>query len=260
MDKEENEMKTISLINLKGGVGKTMLATNLAYLLAESWELRTLVIDNDKQGNASRWLGADETKGTLSNILMDGVGARGVIQSSHHPRLDFIAADMGLIEANYEVIKRESVRQDVILKQALEEVAHDYDICIVDNPPDINMSVFNVLALTDDVVIVTVLEADSIDGIRKMVAQIEDVRKFNPKLSIKGVLANQYIPYPMTHTFYQEVEKEGLPFFRTKISYATKSAKYHMVTASKTGRSIFEVSPLCRVARDIMRFAEELFH
>lgn len=52
------------------------------------------------------------------------------------------------------------------------------------------MSVFNVLALTDDVVIVTVLEADSIDGIRKMVAQIEDVRKFNPKLSIKGVLAN----------------------------------------------------------------------
>lgn len=80
MDKEENEMKTISLINLKGGVGKTMLATNLAYLLAESWELRTLVIDNDKQGNASRWLGADETKGTLSNILMDGVGARGVIQ------------------------------------------------------------------------------------------------------------------------------------------------------------------------------------
>ena len=146
------------------------------------------------------------------------------------------------------------------MKQALEEVAHDYDICIVDNPPDINMSVFNVLALTDDVVIVTVLEADSIDGIRKMVAQIEDVRKFNPKLSIKGVLANQYIPYPMTHTFYQEVEKEGLPFFRTKISYATKSAKYHMVTASKTGRSIFEVSPLCRVTRDIMRFAEELFH
>ena len=47
-------MKTISLINLKGGVGKTTIATNLAYLLAESWELRVLFIDNDKQGNASR--------------------------------------------------------------------------------------------------------------------------------------------------------------------------------------------------------------
>ena len=44
-------MKTISLINLKGGVGKTTIATNLAYLLAESWELSVIFIDNDKQGN-----------------------------------------------------------------------------------------------------------------------------------------------------------------------------------------------------------------
>ena len=65
-------MKTISFINLKGGVGKTTISTWLAYLLAESWDLRVLFIDNDKQGNASRWLGADERKGTLTNILMDG--------------------------------------------------------------------------------------------------------------------------------------------------------------------------------------------
>ena len=52
-------MKTISFINLKGGVGKTTLSTWLAYLLAESWDVRVLFIDNDKQGNASRWQGAD---------------------------------------------------------------------------------------------------------------------------------------------------------------------------------------------------------
>ena len=90
-------MKTLSFINLKGGVGKTTIATNLSYLVAESWGLRVLFIDNDKQGNASRWFGADEEKGTLTNILMDGAKASEVIQHSRYEGIDFIAADMGLI-------------------------------------------------------------------------------------------------------------------------------------------------------------------
>lgn len=251
-------MKTISLINLKGGVGKTTIATNLAYLLSQAWGLRVLAIDNDKQGNASRWLGADDAKGTLTNILMDGAKASEVIQRSRHERLDFIAADMGLIEANYSVIANQGIRQDAILRDAMQEIANGYDICIIDNPPDINMSVFNALALTDDVIIVTVLEQDSIDGIRKMAQQVRDVTRFNPHLAIKGVLCNQYVAYPGTEPFTKAVREEGLPFFRTKVSYATRFAKAHLVRASREGKSIFETCPSCRVARDINRFAEEL--
>ena len=161
-------MKTISFINLKGGVGKTTVSTNLAYLLAESWELSVLFIDNDKQGNASRWFGADEAKGTLANILMDGAKVSDVIQHSRIPNIDFVAADMGLLEANFQVLSEQEERQDILLKNALAEVADRYDICIIDNPPDINMSVFNALMVTDDVIIVTLPEADSIEGIRKM--------------------------------------------------------------------------------------------
>ena len=177
-------MKTISFINLKGGVGKTTISTWLAYLLAESWDLRVLFIDNDKQGNASRWLGADERKGTLTNILMDGASARDVLQKSQYTNIDFIAADMGLVEANYAVIGDQETRQDLILKNALAEIADDYAVCVIDNPPDINMSVFNALACTDDVIIVTLLELDSIEGIRKMRDQITDVQQFHPSLSI----------------------------------------------------------------------------
>ena len=135
-------MKTLSFINLKGGVGKTTIATNLAYLVAESWGLRVLFVDNDKQGNASRWFGADEEKGTLTNILMDGANASDVLQHSRYEGIDFIASDIGLIEANYAVIGDQETRQDVILKNALEEIAGNYDLCIIDNPPDVNMSVF----------------------------------------------------------------------------------------------------------------------
>jgi len=251
-------MKTISLINLKGGVGKTTIATNLAYLLAESWELSVIFIDNDKQGNASRWLGADEAKGTLANILMDGAKASDVIQHSRIPRIDFIAADMGLLEANFQVLGEQEERQDILLKNALTEVADRYDVCVIDNPPDINMSVFNALMVTDDVIIVTLPETDSIEGIRKMEEQIRDVKKFHPALSVRGILVNQYISYPGFSDTLDNVGSAGIPFFRTRISYATRNAKHGLMTASRDGKSIFEVCPNCRVARDIMRFAEEL--
>ena len=248
-------MKTISLINLKGGVGKTTIATNLAYLLAESWELRVLFIDNDKQGNASRWFGADEAKGTLANILMDGAKASDVIQHSRVPNIDFIAADMGLLEANFQVLGEQEERQDILLKNALAKVADRYDVCVIDNPPDINMSVFNALMVTDDVIIVTLPETDSIEGIRKMEEQIRDVKKFHPTLSI---LVNQYISYPGFSNVREDVSDVGIPLFHAKISYATRNAKHGLMTASREGKSIFEVCPNCRVARDIMHFAEEL--
>ena len=251
-------MKTISLINLKGGVGKTTIATNLAYLLAESWELRVLFIDNDQQGNASRWFGADEAKGTLSNILMDGAKASDVIQHSRVPNIDFIASDMGLLEANFQVLGDRKERQDILLKNALAKVADRYDVCVIDNPPDINMSVFNALMVTDDVIIVTLPETDSIEGIRKMEEQIRDVKKFHPALSIRGVLINQYIAYPGFSIALEDVRDASVPLFQTKISYATRNAKHGLMTASREGKSLFEICPNCRVARDIMRFAEEL--
>ena len=251
-------MKTISFINLKGGVGKTTLSTWLGYLLAESWDLRVLFIDNDKQGNASRFFGADENQGTLTNILMDGVSARDVLQHSQYPNIDFIAADMGLVEANYAVIGDQETRQDLILKNALAEIADDYAVCVIDNPPDINMSVFNALACTDDVIIVTLLELDSIEGIRKMHDQITDVQQFNPGLSIKGVLVNQYMAYPEAIELSKDLEREGFPLFRSRVSYATPMAKRHILAASRARKSIFEVCPHCRVARDVLRFAEEL--
>ena len=248
-------MKTISFINLKGGVGKTTIATNLAYLLAESWELRVLFIDNDKQGNASRWFGADEAKGTLANILMDGAKASDVIQHSRVPNIDFIAADMGLLEANFQVLGEQEERQDILLRNALAAVADRYDVCVIDNPPDINMSVFNALMVTDDVIIVTLPETDSIEGIRKMEEQIRDVKKFHPTLSIRGILVNQYISYPGFSSVREDVSDVGIPLFHAKISYATRNAKHGLMTASREGKSIFEI---CRVARDIMHFAEEL--
>jgi chromosome partitioning protein len=255
-------MKTISFINLKGGVGKTLISTNLAYALAESWGVRVLFIDNDKQGNASTWFGADQNIGTIANIFLDytdGVTAKDVIQSTRYEKIDLIAADIGLIDANLSVTQDSQHRQDDILKNALADVRDQYDLCIIDNPPDINMSVFNSLVITDDVVIVTFPEYDSVCGVYKMVEQCTKAKIFNPALTIRGILFNEYLSSLDVWNYADEMKKAKFPVFRSHIRYATRNTKKAMGVARTQKLSMFEYCPQSGVTRDLMKFAEEIF-
>ena len=147
-------MKTFSIINKKGGVGKTTITVNLAYLIAESCGLRVLVIDNDDQGNDSQFF-AVEPQTTLADILLGRKNIQDVIQSTRYSNIDIIASGAELLDANVSVIKDEEIVQQTILKEALEQVKESYDICLIDNPPTINASVINGLVASDEVIIVT---------------------------------------------------------------------------------------------------------
>lgn len=249
-------MRTVSFINLKGGVGKTTISTNLAYILAESWNAKILFIDNDKQGNASTWFNADTEKPTITNILLDGTPASEVIQHTRYPNIDLIPADIGLIEANFKGIKEKKKRQDNILKNAMEEVRGNYQFCIIDNPPDINLSVFNTFVLTDDVIIVTTPEIESLSGVYRIVEQLAIAQKFNPSLSVMGVLLNMYVCTDMTFKFQDEIEMR-YPVFDSHIRFATSFAKGKMNDARMLKRAIHEVAANTGIARDLYAFSEE---
>ena len=250
-------MKTISFINLKGGVGKTTISTNFAYALAESCGLRILFIDNDKQGNATDWLGGAEDAGSITNLMMGDATVQEVIQKTRYPGIDLIGADMGLIDANAYLIKNENIDQANILKKALQPILKNYDLCIIDNPPDINMSVFNSLNISDDVVIVTSPDWDSKLGVYQMIRQLELASKFNPNLHLRGILVNNFLSDKAVYDLLKEFKDKGLPIFQTKIHYATKNAKKHMTLARCNRRSLFEEYPNCLVARDIWKFMKE---
>ncbi len=249
-------MRTISFINLKGGVGKTTVATNLAYILAESWNAKVLFIDNDKQGNSSSWFNADISKGTITNILMDNTPALEIIQQTRYPNIDLIPADIGLIEANFSIIKESEKRQDDILRNALASVSSQYQFCLIDNPPDINLSVFNTLALTDDVIIVTTPEVESLSGVYRMMEQLAIAQKFNPTLSVMGVLLNMYVSTSTTYKFQEEIETR-YPVFSSHIRFATQFAKGRMNDARMLKKSIHEIAANTGVARDLYAFSEE---
>ena len=147
-------MKTFSLINKKGGVGKTTITVNLAYALAESCDLRVLVIDNDDQGNDTQFFGIEEGR-TLADILLQKAGLSEVIQHTRYPKIDIVPSSEALLDANVVIIKDEDIVQQNILREAMQEVEEQYDICLIDNPPTINASVINALVASDEVIIIS---------------------------------------------------------------------------------------------------------
>ncbi|MCH3958740.1 MAG: AAA family ATPase [Selenomonas sp.] len=123
-------MKTFSLINKKGGVGKTTITVNLAYALAESCDLRVLVIDNDDQGNDTQFFGIEEGR-TLADILLQKAGLSEVIQHTRYPKIDIVPSSEALLDANVVIIKDEDIVQQNILREAMKEVEEQYDICLI---------------------------------------------------------------------------------------------------------------------------------
>ena len=171
---EKRAMRTVCFTNRKGGVGKTMLSTNFAVAICFMFEgsgLRILFIDNDKQGNASDWFEADRQHGTIADVLLGKVPVRKAIQHTRYEGIDLIAADACLMEANDYLLRHGNPQEDGGFSQAWREIAEDYDLCIIDNPPDINVSVLEALSVTDDVVIVTFPEEDSLAGAREIVGR-----------------------------------------------------------------------------------------
>ncbi|MGE1063617.1 AAA family ATPase [Megasphaera paucivorans] len=245
-------MKTFSFINKKGGVGKTTITVNMAYAIAESCDLRVLVIDNDDQGNDSQFFDADPEK-SLADILLGKAEIQDVIQPTRYSNIDIVASGAALLDANVAVIKDEEIVQQTILKESLEKVAANYDVCLIDNPPTINASVINALVASDEVIIVTTPDIYGIRGVAQMADYIEAIKEYNPALRFRGCLLNKFSSTP--HGFRCiELLGSQFPLFRTRIRYT----KDKLEASAEEKKSIFEYSPNCGFARDLVQFFKEL--
>ena len=104
-------MKTLSIINLKGGVAKTISSVNMAHVMAAVHGYKVLLIDNDKQGNASKIMNRHSYKkpGIADIMTKRHIDMEQIIQETDYPNLDIVTANMNLLSANLEVIDRKSV-------------------------------------------------------------------------------------------------------------------------------------------------------
>ncbi|MCL1999688.1 MAG: ParA family protein [Turicibacter sp.] len=184
-------MKTTNIINLKGGVGKTISAINIAYTLATKHNQRTLLIDNDKQANVSKFFGlhGDDVAGIAELLTQTGKNRKSTtsyIKPTQYDNLSIITSNMGLLQANRLILIDTNTSQQTRLKKALEQVASNYDYCIIDNPLDMDMGVINALVAGQDVLIPMKMDKFAFDGLKELRDVLEGIEEFNPKLNLRG--------------------------------------------------------------------------
>ncbi len=261
-------MKTISILNLKGGVAKTFTAANMAY---ELWRrgYKVLLLDNDKQGNLSKAYGRydAESIAPITRLLNgDWVHPDEIIQQTDYDGIDIVTANMSLFGATWNLTKEESENQIERYKQLVyakieyygdNTIYGKYDYCIIDNPPDIGLNVINALAITNEVIVPVKIDEDALEGLDIVAEQIEDAKAFNPSLRLAGVLV----------TVYQNTDGEaaGVDWLKLQhIKQQGSSTKYHVLGIIRYSKKvaensfmrkpIYEYSPCCGAAQSYKKF------
>lgn len=225
-------MKTISIINLKGGVAKTLTADSMAHVLATFHNKRVLLVDNDKQGNTSKAFGVHsyDDKSISDVLTARRMDPREVIKKTRFENIDVMPANMTLIRANMEVLMDSTRPQQTRLRSALNAIAEEnfYDFCIIDNAPDINISTINALVASDDVIIPIKIDKYAFDGLEELKEQIEDTRDdLNPRLRLAGCLITCFIR--------ADAEKQGEAWLRSRPEYPVFDTRIRYSDRAGTG-------------------------
>ena len=235
-------MKTIAIINMKGGCAKTTTSVNMGYILAEDYDKKVLIIDNDKQGNLSKACDVLTGDKTLTDVMQ--LGANGNIA--------VVPANMTLLTANLEVIKNEEIDQVTILSKELEKVKDVFDYCIIDCPPDINISVINALVAADEVIIPIKIDGYAFDGMKELEEQINNAKQLNPKLKFRGCLVTMFYNRDVCRQGEEYLQNQRYPVFRTHIRRTEKADEVTFTT-----QSLMQYSPRSGAARDYKTFVKE---
>ena len=215
-------MRTIAIINLKGGVAKTTSSINIAYILMRKG-YKVLLVDNDKQGDCSRGMNRRTQDGEgIDRIMVDRhPDMEKLINKTDYLHLDIITANLGLLTANMEVTMDRVRPQQNRLRKALQQVADNYDFCVIDNAPDINVSVINALTAADDVLIPVEVDDNTLEGMNELLDQIDDVKEeLNPDLKNVRCFITKYQKFNQAHLQGAEIIEEQYPIMRTKIRFS----------------------------------------
>lgn len=265
-------MQTISIISLKGGVAKTTTAVNMAYTLAAVHNKKVLIIDNDKQGNTSKAFKRYDTEdtNTIARVMLQrNVDVSEVIKSTDYEGIDIITANMDLLEANLRTIVDTGRQQQTRFKKALENakvidhgwakfdylpLTEAYDYCIIDNAPDINMSIINALVMSNDVIVPIFMDQYSFDGLDILLDQIAQVQEdFNENLKFAGCLITQYQNNDVNNQGIEWLKAHDIPIFKQQIRRTEK--KVSESTFAKM--PLVEYSVRCGAAQDYKKFVLE---
>ena len=253
-------MRTIAIVNLKGGVGKTVTAVNMAALLAADHKQRGLLVDADSQCNATEFFGGDPAAGNLADLMLarsasDFGPLRGMslIQQTPLRRLDLLAASDALMDLDLSKVEQHTACPGALreLMEACSELDL-YDAVVVDCPPAFSAASAAALLAADEVIVPIKLDAFSLRGMANLTRQIANMRRINSRLRIAGCLITMWTPDDATAEAEQLLRGSALPVFRQTIR---RSDKVDGMTFAQ--RPLLIHSPRSGAGVDYRRFVRE---
>ena len=248
----------ISVINQKGGVGKTTTVINLASALAQKGK-RILVVDLDPQGNATTGLGKsnnDESK-SIYNVLIGKTSVQNAIQESNIKNLDLIGSNVNLSGLEVETAN-DSNRAFLLKKILLEEnqsLLRRYENIFIDCPPSLSLLTVMSLVLADDLLIPLQTEFFALEGISQLVKTIDRIKiNLNTELGIRGVLLTMY---DKRNKLSSQVDLEARKHFEDKVYKTVVPRNVRLSEAPSHGMPCIVYDKNCSGSKSYIKLAEE---
>ena len=256
------DKKIISIINQKGGVGKTTTVINLAAGLSMKGK-KILVIDLDPQGNATTGLGLSNTTSsdtTIYSVLNGNKKITEVIQNTSFKNLNLITSNVDL--SGLEVETAGDSRRAFKLKDELTAILNDskasYDYILIDCPPSLSLLTIMALVASDALVVPLQTEFFALEGLTQLMKTIERIKNnLNPELSIRGILLTMY---DRRNKLSGEVEKEARNYFKEKVYQSVVPRNVRLSEAPSHGVPVLIYDKVCSGSKSYFSFTEEFLN
>ena len=267
----------ISIVNIKGGTGKTTTAYNLGAALSEQGK-KVLLIDNDSQASLTKALGFSPADCglTLTTLMCQAIDSPEFLENSlekatlHHQELDLLPANQKLssIATRLIVIQTsagmfsgpDTINPAFVLRSIIDLLQDRYDFILIDCSPHPDMQMVNALAASNTVIIPVQAHYLDSEGLPDTLEFVRRVRQsYQPKLSVLGILVTMYkdrsrLTRAGHHQFVVQYGS-SLHVFMYPIDYSIRAAEH-----PAHGKSIFEFAPRSTMAKSYMSMAKEVLH
>lgn len=247
--------RIISVVNQKGGVGKTTTAVNLAAFLSELG-FRVLVVDVDPQGNASAGLGIDYKnlpQGIYEVLVDQTLEMKDVIRSVDE-RMHVVPATPDLAGASVELVNHPN--REFVLQKKLQAAAPFYDYVLIDNPPSLGLLTINSLVAAREVLIPVQCEYYALEGLGQLLNTIQLIRdNINPDLNVLGAVLTMY---DGRNKLSDAVFNELYQFFPNKIFRSVIPRNVRLAEAPSHGLTIRDYDRTSRGGSAYRKLALEI--